>query len=115
MHLGTWIVTETTATEPRRSVHFACARSPERAVELVARHTGIDPQTLSPVPLRPDAVPVPRGRERRDMERYLGPLEQFSPFLRHPCRFCRGLGLEPGSSPVRACGPCGGSGLETRR
>jgi hypothetical protein len=113
-HLGTWIVTETTPTEPRRSIHFVCAASLERAIELVALRTGIHPETLSPVPLRVDASPVP-PRRRIEFERYLGPLEQFSPFLRDACDFCRGHGRVIGSRPPRPCPTCGGTGFKTTR
>jgi len=114
--LGTWIVTETTPAEPRRSVHFVCAASPERAVELVALRTATDPATLSPVALRADAAPVPPGRERRPgTERYLGPLEKFSPFLRGACDSCRGHGRVPGTRPPRTCPTCGGTGFKTTR
>lgn len=115
MILATWIVTETTPDEPRRSVHFACAASAERAVDLVAMHTGVHRDALSPVCLRSDEAPVPRDRRGRMLERYLGTLHQFSPFRRNECRFCRGQGLTPGSKPPRPCGPCGGTGLETSR
>ena len=114
-HLGTWIVTETTPAEPRRSAHFVCAASPERAVEFVALRTGILPDMLSPVLLRADASPV-SPRRRAGLEGgYLGPLEQFSPFLREACGFCRGHGLVIGSRPPSRCPTCGGSGFKTTR
>jgi hypothetical protein len=114
MKLGVWIVTEVRPGNPQASVHFAVASSPEKAQDLVARRTRLDPSCLSVVLLRADLTRAPRNPPRgQPLERYLGPLEKFSPFLRESCAFCHGTGLLPGSRPPEQCSVCGGSGLKT--
>jgi hypothetical protein len=116
MKLSTWIVTEVTGDDPQASIHFAVAVHAEKARDLVARRTRIEPKNLSVVRLRMDLSPVPTGRSRgAQFEKYLGPLEKFSPFLREPCGPCRGIGKVPGSRPVELCPICAGSGFKTVR
>ena len=113
MKLSVWIVT---AVGPEPSVHFVVAGSLDRARDLVVRRTRIRPETLSVVCLREDLAPLPQRLTRRPgVERYLGPLEKFSPYLRADCSFCRGTGKVIGSSPPETCPVCGGSGLKTTR
>lgn len=114
MKLSTWIVTEVRPDDPQASVHFAVAVLAEKARDLVARRTRIPPENLSVVRLWMELSPVPpRLRRSPDTERYLGPLERFSPFLRDSCTFCRGTGKVIGSKPPEPCLTCGGSGLRT--
>jgi len=116
MRLSTWIVTEVTPDDPQASVHFAVAAHPEKARDLVARRTRIEPTNLSVVLLRTDPSAASSQRSRGALqEKYLGPLEKFSPFLREPCAPCRGIGKVPGSRPVEICPTCGGSGFKTVR
>jgi hypothetical protein len=116
MRLSTWIVTEVTPDDSQASVHFAVAVKAEKARDLVARRTRIEPKNLSVVRLRMDLSPVPRPWPRgAQPERYLGPLDQFSPFLRDACGSCRGTGKVVGSKPVEECPTCGGSGIKTVR
>jgi len=116
VHLATWIVTYVTPTNPREAVFFAYATSAERARDLVSLKTGIDGGSLSVVRLTEELSPVPsEARGRPGLERYLGPLEQYSPYLRASCAFCRGTGRVLGSKPAEPCPTCGGSGLKTTR
>jgi len=116
MRLSTWIVTEVHHDDPQASVHFAVAASADRARDLVTRSTLIPGNSLSAVVLSEELSPVPPARRREPgIERYLGPLEKFSPFLRDACGFCRGTGLVVGSRPPEKCPTCGGSGFRTVR
>ena len=116
MRLSTWIITEVTARDPQASIHFVVAYSSERARDLVTRRRRIPPEILSVVRLWEESAPVAQGRRKAlDLERYLGPLEQFSPYLKDSCSFCRGTGKIVGSKPSESCGTCGGSGLKTAR
>jgi len=116
MRLSTWIVTEVTPDDAQASVHFAVAVLPEKARDLVARRTRIEPKNLSVVRLRMDHSPVPRSAFTGGKpERYLGALGQFSPFLRDACGSCGGVGKIVGSKPVENCPTCGGSGFKTIR
>jgi len=116
MHIAVWIVTEISETGSSTSVHFVAALSMDRARDLVARRIRVRPERLSVVPLWIAPSPVSQSqRKRPDLERYLGPLEQYSPVLREACSFCRGIGLVIGSRPPERCPPCGGSGLKTTR
>lgn len=112
MNLSVWIVTEV----PTSAVHFVVAGSLDRARDLVARRARIPPKSLSVVCLYEERA---AGSERRpgtpNFERYLGPLERFSPRLRDDCDFCRGTGKVVGSRPVETCPYCGGSGMKTKR
>lgn len=114
MRLTVWIVTEVTADEPRASVHFVQASTVERARDLVVRRMGIPGQRLSVVPLYENPTPVPPSlRSRPGVERYLGPLEMFSPYQQASCSFCGGTGKAPGSHDP--CPVCGGTGIRKTR
>jgi len=111
--LSVWIVT---AVGPEPSVHFVIAGSFDRAQDLVVRRTHIRAESLSVVKLREDFAPVPQSLARKPgVERYLGPLEKFSPYLRADCSLCRGTGKVIGSRPPELCPVCGGTGLKTTR
>lgn len=117
MLLATYVVTEVRDGEAA-SVHFVRASHHSRARDLVVRRTAIEEEVLSVVRLEVDPVEVPDdrfARDRRLLERYLGPLGQFSPYLRDPCRSCRGTGRIIGESPAQACGACGGTGFRRSR
>ena len=104
MRLTLWIVTEITPTNP------------QAARELVARRTRIEVGTLNAVALREDLTDVPEEvRRRLSAEKYLGPLEKYSPVLRASCSFCRGTGKTVGSMPPVQCSICAGSGVRTVR
>jgi len=116
MFLSTWIVTYVTPTNPREAIFFAVAVSSKRAQDLVTRKTGIPASSLSAVRLTEELSEVPQAlRGRPGLERYLGPLDQYSPYLRDACDFCRGTGKTIGSRPPKRCPTCGGSGAKTVR
>lgn len=112
MPLTTWIVTEVYEDDPQASIHFVVATSADRAKDLVTRRTLIPGNSLSAVPLSHSPVSY-NPRKELALEKYLGPLEKFSPVLRADCSFCHGIGLIPGSKPVEMCPTCGGSGFKT--
>lgn len=120
--LGTWLVTHVDPTRRGPRSFLAAAVTGEKAKSKVFLSTGLPFDELYAVLVRRDERPVEPKEWNPTLERFIGPVEQFSPRHTRPCPFCEGRGFDKvWEGPCNAdwhpekCGRCEGTGVRLRR
>lgn len=120
--LGTWLVTHVDPKRKKPSSFVAVAVSEEKARSKVFLSTGLPFDELYAALIRRDEKAVEPSEWVPSLERFVGPVEQFTPRRTRPCPSCEGRGFDkvwdgPCNSDwhPEKCGQCGGTGVRLRQ
>lgn len=120
--LGTWVVTHVSPRKKAARSYLAVAVTGEKARSKVFLSTGLPFDELYASLVRRDGKAVDPKDWSQNLEKFLGPLEQFMPRHTRPCPGCEGRGFDrvsdgPCNSDWHAerCEQCAGTGVRLRR
>jgi len=120
--LGTWMVTHVSPLKKRAQSFLAVAVTGEKAKSKVFLSTGLPYDELYAALIRRDEKAIDPKDWKLGLEKFLGPVEQFSPKHSRPCAFCEGRGFDkvwdgPCNSDwhPQKCQRCEGTGVRLRR